>query len=228
MSSAIEKFVRKNVFHNLGLKLLSLALAVGLWMALAGEPVSEVAVDVPISFHNMPGNLEISSESIPKAQIRLRGPQRVIRRLQPSDIYAEIELANVKPGERTFDLTPGEIHHPRELSIVQVVPSDVHLTFDLRLTREVPIQPRVIGSFAEGYRIGQIQVEPPTVLVAGPKQRVEAIDSATTDPMDVTGAITGMTFVRHPYVADPLVQVASHDPVRITILMEKTSTQDGH
>jgi diadenylate cyclase len=228
MSSAIEKFLRKNVFHNLSLKFLSLALAVGLWMALAGEPVSEVAVEVPISFHNMPGNLEISSESIPKAQIRLRGPERAIRRLQPSDIYAEIELAKVKPGERTFDLTAAEIHHPRELSIVQVVPSDVHLAFDVRTTREIPVQPRVIGSFAEGYKIGQIQVEPPMVLVAGPKHRVEAIESATTDPMDISGAIARMTFMRHPYVQDPLIQVASPDPVRITILMEKTSSQDGH
>jgi len=190
--------------------------------------VSEVAVDVPISFHDMPGNLEISSESIPKAQIRLRGPERMIRRLQPSDIYAEIELANVKPGERTFDLTAAQIHHPRELSIVQVVPSDVHLAFDLRTTREIPVQPRVIGSFAAGYKIGQIQVEPSTVLVAGPKQRVEAIESATTDPMDITGAITRMTFMRHPYVQDPLIQVANPDPVRITILMEKLSSQDGH
>lgn len=228
MSSPLEKFFRNNVVHNLSLKLLSLALAVGLWMALAGEPVSEVAVDVPISFHNMPVNLEISSESIPKAQIRLRGPERIIRRLQPSDIYAEIELANVKPGERTFDLTAAQIHHPRELSIVQVVPSDVHLAFDLRMTREIPVQPRVIGSFVEGYKIGQIQVEPPTVRVAGPRHRVEAIESATTDPMDITGAITPMTFMRRPYVQDPLVQVASPDPVRITILMEKTSSQDGH
>jgi len=228
MSSGLNKFLRNNVFHNLGLKLLSLALAAALWMALAGEPVSEVAVDVPISFHNMAGNLEISSESIPKAQIRLRGPERAIRRLQPSDIYAEIDLTNVKPGERTFDLTTREIHHPRELAIVQVVPSDVHLAFDLRLTRDVPVQPRVVGSFAEGYKIGQIQVEPPTVRVVGPKQRVEAIDSATTDPIDVTGAIARMTFVRHPYVTDPLIQVASPDPVRITILMEKTAGQDGH
>jgi len=228
MSSAITKFFRKNVLHNLGLKLLSLALAVGLWMALAAEPVSEVAVDVPISFHDMPGNLEISSENIPKAQIRLRGPERMIRRLQPSDIYAEIELANVKPGERTFDLTAAQIRHPRELSIVQVVPSDVHLAFDLRTTREIPVQPRVIGSFAAGYKIGQIQVEPSTVLVAGPKQRVAAIESATTDPMDITGAITRMTFMRHPYVQDPLIQVASPGPVRITILMEKLSSQDGH
>ena len=228
MSRPVYNFLHRSVLHNLGLKLLSLALAVGLWLAVAGEPVSEIAVEVPIALHNMPANLEISSESIPKAQIRLRGPQRIIRRLQPSDIYAEIELNGAKPGQRTFDLSANQIHHPRELTVVQVIPSEVHLAFDLRLVRQIPVQPRVIGTFAEGYQIGQVQSDPATIKVTGPKQRVEAIEAATTDPIDVTGAMGRMTFVRHPYVSDPLIQVESPDAVRIIVLMEKTSTPNGH
>jgi YbbR domain-containing protein len=228
MSSPAFSFFRRHVLHNLGLKLLSLALAVGLWLAVAGEPISEVAVDVPIALHNMPANIEVSSENIPKAQIRLRGPERIIRRLQPADVYAELDLKGAKPGERTFDLTANQIHHSRELTVVQVVPSDVHLAFDVRLIRDIPVQPRVVGTFADGYQIGQIQVEPSTVKVAGPKKRVEAMDAATTDPVDVTGAISRMTFVRHPYVFDPLVQVASPDPVRVTILMERISPPTQH
>ncbi len=69
-------FLRRYVFNNLGLKLISLALAVGLWLAVARDPVAEVAVEVAIEFHNIPQNLEISSENIPRAQIRLRGPER--------------------------------------------------------------------------------------------------------------------------------------------------------
>ena len=42
-------------------------LAVGLWLAVARDPVAEVAVEVPIEFRNIPENLEISSESIPRA-----------------------------------------------------------------------------------------------------------------------------------------------------------------
>ncbi len=228
MSNGQYGFFRRNLLHNLGLKLLALAIAVGLWVAVAVEPVSEVAVDVPIALHDMPPNLEISSESIPKAQIRLRGAERAIRRLEPADIFAELELTGTHPGERTFDLTARQVHHPRELTVVQVVPSEVHLSFDVRMLRDVAVQPRVIGSFADGYQIGRIQVDPSTVKIRGPKQRVEAVESATTDPLDVTGALTKMSFVRHPYVSDPLIQVASPDPVRITIFMEKTAAGNGH
>lgn len=223
MSSPANRFVSHYILHNLGLKLLSLALAVGLWLAVAGETVSEVAIDVPIAFHNMPANLDISSENIPRAEILLRGPQRNIRHIQPSDIYAEIELSAAKPGERTFDLTARQVHHPHELTVVQVIPSEVHLVFDLRLVRDVPVQPHVTGTAGEGYQVGQIQVDPPTVKIAGPKRRVEAVDAATTDALDVSGAMDRRSFVRHPYVTDPLIQVATPDPVRITVIMEKTS-----
>lgn len=220
-------FFRQYVLHNLGLKLISLALAMGLWLAIDREPAAEVAVDTAIEFHNVPANLEISSENIPKAQVRLRGPERVVRRLQVADVYAEINLEGVKPGERTYDLTARQIRRPQQLEVVQVVPSEVHLMFDVRLSRQVPVQPRIMGTFATGYRIGQVLVDPPTITITGPKARVEAVDAATTDPIDVTGNINRASFMRHPYVSDPLVQVSSSEPVRVTVIMESNSAPDG-
>jgi YbbR domain-containing protein len=217
----MRDFLHRYVLHNLGLKLISLVLAVGLWLAVARDPLAEVAVDVAIEFHNIPQNLEISSENIPKAQIRLRGPERVVHRLRPSDVYAEIELSGVKPGERTFDLAAQQIHHPSELEVVQVVPSQFHLTFDTRLTRQVPVQPRIARTFAPGYAMERVEVDPPAITITGPKKHVEAVESAITDPLDVSGAINRATFVRHAYVSDPLVQVASPDPVRVTVIMQK-------
>jgi YbbR domain-containing protein len=224
----MRDFLNRFVLHNLGLKLISLGLAVGLWLAVARDPVAEVAVDVPIEFHNIPQNLEISSENIPKAQIRLRGPERVIHRLQPSDVYAEIELSGLKPGERTFDLTAQQIHQPSELEVVQVVPSQFHLTFETRLVRQVPVQPRVAGTFVTGYALERVEVDPPAITISGPKKHVEAVESAITDPVDVSGAINRVTFLRHPYVSDPLIQVASPDPVRVTVIIEKVpAISDG-
>jgi YbbR domain-containing protein len=225
----MSDFLHRHVLHNLGLKLISLALAVGLWLALARDPVAEVAVDLPIEFHNIPENLEISSENIPRAEVRLRGPGRIAHRLQPSDVNAAIELSGVKPGERTFDLTSQHIQHPKDMEVVQVVPSQFHLTFDTRLTRQVTVHPRVVGSFAAGYSIERIVVEPPTIMISGPKQHVEAVEAAITDPLDVSGTMSRTTFVRHAYVSDPLIQIANPNPIRVTVIMEKTpAMSDGH
>jgi YbbR domain-containing protein len=223
----MRDFLHRHVLHNLGLKLISLALAVGLWLAVARDPVAEVAVDVPIEFHNIPQNLEISSENIPRAQIRLRGPERVVRHLQPSDVYAEIELSGLRPGERTFDLTAQQIHLPSELEVVQVVPNQLHLDFDARLIRQVPVQPRIVGTFLSGYVIERVVVDPPSITISGPKKHVEAVESAITDPVDVSGDINRATFARHAYVSDALIQVASPDPVRVTVIMQKVAATTG-
>jgi len=54
-------FFKRYVLHNFGLKVLSLVLATGLWLAIARDPVAEVAIRVPIEFLHVADNLEISS-----------------------------------------------------------------------------------------------------------------------------------------------------------------------
>jgi YbbR domain-containing protein len=216
--------LRRWVLHNFWLKVLSLLIATGLWLAISpDEESAEVAVRVPIEFQHVPPHLEISSETIPEAQIRVRGPERLIRELRSGDIHAELELGDAKPGERTFDLTAQQVRHGRDLHIVQVVPGQVHLSFDTRLTREVEIRPRVTGSFVAGEQIAKVLVDPERITITGPKNHVERVDAATTDPVDASGTRTQGTFVTNVYVPDALVQVVQPTPVRVTVVMENST-----
>jgi YbbR domain-containing protein len=107
--------------------------------------------------------------------------------------------------------------------VVQVVPGQVHLSFDMRLTREVEIHPRVTGNFAAGEQIAKVLVDPERITITGPRRQVELVDAATTDPVDASGTRTQATFVTNVYVADALVQVVQPTPVRVTVIMEKTA-----
>jgi YbbR domain-containing protein len=216
-------FLRRWVLHNFWLKLLSLLIATGLWLAISpDQEPAEVAVRVPIEFQHVPPHLEISSVTIPEAQIRVRGPERLIRDLRSTDIHADLDLADATPGERTFDLTAQQIRHQRDLHVVQVVPGQVHLSFDTRLTRDVEIRPRVTGNFVEGEQIAKVLVDPERITITGPKHHVEMMDAATTDPVDASGTTTQASFVTNVYVADALVQVVQPTSVRVTVIMEKS------
>ena len=70
--------LQRYVFAHFGYKVVSLALALGLWWAVSHDPVAEVEVSIPIEFHRIPASLEISSVNIPEAQVRVRGPERII------------------------------------------------------------------------------------------------------------------------------------------------------
>ena len=218
-------FLKRYVFANFGYKVVSLALAVGLWAALARDPAAAVAVTVPIEFHNIPTNLEISSVNIPEAQVRVRGPERLIHDLRPQEVHVEVDLSGVRPGQRTFDLTAQQVRQPRDLEVAQVIPSQVQLTFDTGLVRQVEVRPRVVGSFASGFRIAQVVSDPPYVSISGPRQHVEAVEAAVTDPVDATGAVARSTFVTNAFVPDPLVQIVHPLPVRVIVIMERAGAE---
>jgi YbbR domain-containing protein len=223
--------MRRWVLHNFWLKVLSLLIATGLWLAISpDQEPAEVAIRVPIEFRDVPQGLEISSATIPEAQIRVRGPERLIRDLRSTDVHAELELVDAQAGDRTFDLTAQQIRHQRELSVVQVVPGQLHLSFDTRLTRDdVEIHPRVTGVFVAGEQIAKVLVDPERITITGPRHHVEMLDAATTDPIDASGTRTQATFVTNVYVADALVQVVQPTPVRVTVIMGKTTPAgSGH
>ena len=116
------------LLHNFGLKLVSILLAIGLWMAVARDPIAEVEIKVPIEFHNLADNLEIDSANFTEAQIRVRGPERLIHRLGPADVRADIDLANVQSRRTDFRSewttracaagSRGGADHPRAISFL--------------------------------------------------------------------------------------------------------------
>jgi YbbR domain-containing protein len=220
---------KRYVVHNFGWKVLSLLLATGLWFAISrDQQPAVVAIRVPIEFLHVPEELEISTETIAEAQIRIQGPERLIRQLRSTDVRAEIDVTGAQPGERTFDLTSQQIHQPRDLTVEQVVPSHVHLTFDTRLTREVEVRPRVTGTFAAGEEILKVDVDPPRILITGPRRHVEKIDSATTDVVDASGTRTRAAFGTNAYVSDPLVQVVQPTTIRVTVTVGKIGDSPAH
>ena len=216
--------LQRAFLHNAGLKIVSLLLAVGLWVAVVRSPNAEVELRIPIEFENFPRNLVIDSTSFTEAQVRISGPERAIHQLQTSDVRAQINLASVGPGERTFDLAD-RIHLPPGLVVIQVIPGQFHLSFDERDTRQVEVTPRVTGNFPNGSRVAKVFADPSTVTITGPRRRVEAVDVAITDPIDASDVTTQASFVTHAYVTDPLIQVARPTSIHVTVIMESPNTK---
>jgi YbbR domain-containing protein len=110
---------------------------------------------------------------------------------------------------------------------VQVVPSQFHISFDRSATRSVQVQPRVIGTLLSGYGITEVTTDPPAITIVGPERRVQAIQSAITDPVDATGVVGKATFTTHAYVPDPLVRVQTPGPIHVTVDTAKISGRAG-
>jgi YbbR domain-containing protein len=220
-------FLRKYVFKNLPFKLVSLAIAILLWWAVGRDQPIEVPMTVPVEFQNAPANLEINSNYPFETRVTLRGPERLMQELNASEVHAVLDLSGAGPGESTFDLSRSQIHVPRNVKVVQITPSQFHISFDRSATRTVPVQPRVIGTLLSGYGITNVVTDPATITIIGPERRVNAIQTAMTDPVDATGVVGQATFNTHVYVADPLVRVGAPGAVHVTVDTAKTSGRAG-
>ena len=211
-------FLRRYVLQNFWLKVFSLILAVLLWMAVARDPVAEVALSVPIEFQHVPHDLEISTEKLPSAQIWVRGPGHVVRNLAQAEVHAIIDLSGARQGERTYDLSGPQIRVPHEVEVVQVIPAQVHLNFDVSEWKEVPIKARVEGMAGGAGASLPVRVEPATAMIMGPQKRVRSVDFALTDAIDVSAANSTRVYTGvHIYIPDPLVRVNRPPSVTVTV-----------
>lgn len=224
---SLRNFARKYILQNLPFKIVSLAIAILLWWSVGRDQPIQIPMTIPLEFQHAPSDLEINSNYPFQTQVTLRGPERLMQNLRPSEVHAILDLQDAGEGERTYDLRSGDIHLPRNVKVVQVTPSQFHIMFDRRSSRQVPVQPRVIGTLLSGYDITGVKSEPTMITITGPEQRVASVQSAMTDPVDATGVVGTATFTTHAYVNDPLVRVQTQGPIRVTVNTEKTTGRPG-
>ena len=53
---------------------------------------------VPLEFQHAPSNLEINSDYPFQAQVTLRGPERLLQSMSPSEVHAVLDLQGAGPG----------------------------------------------------------------------------------------------------------------------------------
>jgi len=175
-------------FRHLGLKVLSVAIAVLLWLAVAGEQVVERSLLAPLELQGKPERLELIGLPPATVDVRVRGPSSILGRLAATDVVAVIDLSTAKPGHKYFPLSPDQIRvAPFGVEVTQVSPATLALDLENSETRVVPVVPTVEGRPAEGFLVDQVTVEPAAVQVAGPETAVRALRHVQTEPISIAG-----------------------------------------
>jgi YbbR domain-containing protein len=210
------------ITDNWGLKLLSVLVAVLLWLATVGEPEIITAQSVPIQYRNTPPNLEISSELTDTALIEMRGSSE--RLSSPTNAVVILDLGgNPRPGERTYSILAEHVKLPPGIAFLRAVPSQIRLRFEYRVSREVPVVVRYSAPAPDGFRIGRQEISPEVVRIVGPESRVNTIDKVQTDPVDLAARDELQTFRVHPFVGDPQVRIERSDlMISVKVDLEKT------
>ena len=189
------------------------------------EQPAEVSVRAPIVFEHVPPDLEVSSESIPEAQIRVRGPERVIRQLQTNEVQARN-----RPCRRPFRRAHLRSHaaagsssarRQRHADRAQPVASGVRYALESGSRGSSPRHrqrsPKASRS-SKSTPILHASPSPAPVIMSKGSMRPRPIPSTPPEPA------AAPIFTTNVYVSDPLVQVEQATRIRVTVVVQKVGS----
>jgi len=204
-------------FRHLGLKFLSIALAVLLWLVISGEQIVERALRIPLEFTNLPAHLELVGDMPNLVDVRVRGSSGSLTRIAAGDLVAVLDLRGARPGQRLFHLTSADVRAPFGVDVVHVSPSNVSINFEQSASKVVPVVPAVEGEPAAGYVVGTVSADPATVEVIGPVSALSDLTSAMTETINVGGSSMPVRESVTIGVADPTVRLRRPQSAVVTV-----------
>jgi YbbR domain-containing protein len=172
--------------HNWELKIASLIIAISLWFFVMLSGRSNVTIDVPLSFINLPQELEIVDPPV-SVKVHIEGPASILKSLRGDELRSVVDLRNTKAGRAVFSLSQKNIDLPETLIVTELEPETISIKIEERMKKTVRIKPAITGLPEKGFVISDIMVEPETVTLEGPRSVISKIKKVRTEPLDING-----------------------------------------
>ncbi len=180
----IKKFLKK-ITNNLGLKLLSVVVAVALWLIVINydDPVimnsySGIQVEIlhPEALTDQNKVYEILDET-DVVDVTIEGKRSVIDSLNKENIRATADMTQMT-DVNTLTINFSTNKNDNQLESIVGDHSVVQLAIENKKEKHLPIEVEVTGTPEEGYIVGDVTTNQNTVRISGPESVVDTIASA--------------------------------------------------
>jgi len=186
----------------------SLVLAAFFWSTLAvsqGE-ILEKVITVPVEYTASSPNLTLVGNKAEEVRLHLSGPKSALDTVNPSYTIVKIDLSKGVPGKQSFIITRENIQLPKDIHLLDVVPSSFELTLAEIVEKELVIQPQLVGKLPDGLKIRSLEVKPEKIKVFSPaSDEMDKLISLTTTPIYLNN-IYETTTIYCKIIALPAVQ----------------------
>jgi YbbR domain-containing protein len=196
-----RRWLHDLLFADWGLKLLALAITLGLWFAVTGQraPTTARLHDVRLSFV-LPTGMEISNEPRDRVDVTLRGSKRALAAIKSGDVSLSYDASSYRQGERVVRLSPNNLTMQlpesvgsEEVAIERIEPASIPLRLERRIERELTVAPDTDGKLPDGYELVGLETLPARVRVRGPESHVNALEQAPTETILLDGRTESFT-----------------------------------
>jgi len=211
LSQAVVATTVRSVRRNLGLAILSVALAFGVWMFITDTEhptrTGVFPVDIPVEPVNMPEGLTLGGP-LGDVALRIEADEDLWDELTASDFRATVNLLGAQIGTQDVEVQVELLGERNGLRIIEVIPTlhaagappgTVSVELKPLVSQVVPVSIDAVGAPPMGYEPSTPSVEPGQVVVSGPEDLVSRVSVAMAS-VDLSGAVTD---VRQTYSLVP-------------------------
>lgn len=181
----IRKFLRGALFENLGLKFLSMVLAITVFLLVNTDRDREISARVGVSY-TLPDDKVLVSDKIDEVRVSIKGPWQRLRRFDERELdRINIDLRRAQSGD--VYITPDMVSLPSGLKVTSISPRTIRVVFDRRIDKIVEVSPYLVGRPMHGYVVTEVNASPATVKVRGAERALKALSSVRTREVSVEG-----------------------------------------
>jgi YbbR domain-containing protein len=206
---------------NTTIKIISLILAIILWVFVKSKSGGEVGLVVPLEFYRVPSSLIVTNVTDEAINVRITGSVIQLQRLPTREMRARIDLSRARPGTNSFDILPDNFNVSKALDITQISPSSVKVDLDHVLEKMVQVKPVVQGKPAKGYRVSKITVDPPYINMQGARSQLVGLKEVLTEEVDISALKETVEVEVSLQIADLRLKKAVKRMVTVTIVVEE-------
>src|SRR5215467_13808675 len=213
MPTRTEKLLRRIFIEDWSLKLLSLAIAIVLWLLVTGQNQPVTAhLNVQLNFIR-PQALEISNDPPRTVDVMLTGSRNKLDDLTSLDLVATVDISDQHTGEHVLRLADrAQITLPQGIKVDGYQPSAIPIRLEEIVNRQVTVEPKVEGQPAEGFEVYGVYPEKGSVAVRGPASHVNSLQKVQTESIWLGGHNESFTAAGVAIdVSDPKIDLL--DPV---------------
>src|SRR3569832_1669159 len=153
----VAKLLRRIFIEDWSLKLLSLAIAIVLWLLVTGQNQPVTAhVNVQLNFIR-PQSLEICNDPPRTVDVMLTGSRNKLDDLTSLDLVATVDISDQREGERILRLADkAQITLPQGIKVDAFQPSAIPIRLEVIVERQVAVEPKSGGGPAGGGEAGAV------------------------------------------------------------------------
>lgn len=174
------------VRHNLGLKMISLAVALAIWGAVHNQtdPLVLRHRAVPVEASGVPTNLAVARIEPSQVTVTLYGRTSRFEQLEYSNFRLVADVTHGQVGTQTMPVSPDGL--PEGLEIRSIARAMVRVELDSVVTARRQVFVQTHGDPASGFAAASSSVEPSQVSVSGPSSQVQRVARVVAE-VDISG-----------------------------------------